>query len=223
MQTSRVYMPPCAWGEEPLDSSLFPSEYLPYWSAEIQAVRNDLQACLAPQLVYASYVHPVFTDRSVCLEGQELPIGQKWVRLLKGCQSLLPVVYTLGEGVYALYRRYQQAGEYLKGYVCDVLANRALDETLADFRRYLLEKQGMRNLSFLISPGCGGWNIIGQSALFACVDAGKIGVKRTASQVMQPFKSVCGLLAAGGETVYPESECAYCGRKDCGYRKMRHV
>lgn len=223
MPTSFVYIPHFSFGEESADSSLFPSDYLPYLETEVKEVRADLQACVSPQLVYACYEHPTFTDTAVYLEGQCLHVGRKLVRLLEGCQRVMPIVYTLGEDVCDLYRHYQQTGEYVKGYICDILANWALDKTLAEFRRYLTQSQGFRNLSFTISPGCCGWNIADQPTLFATVDAEMIHVKLTASQVMQPFKSISGLLAAGGEMVYPASECAYCGRKDCGYRKMRHV
>lgn len=216
-----VYEPRFSFAEESVDSSLFPSEYLPYWETEAEEVMADLHTCLTPRLAYVRYEHPVFTDDAVYLEGHRLRIGRKLVHLLDGCQCLFSVVYTLGQGVHDLYRRYQQAGEFVKGYVCDSLANRALDKTVAAFRRYLTEEQGLGNLSFVVSPGCCGWGITDQSALFATVDAGMIDVELTVSRVMRPFKSVSGLLAVGGEATYPESGCAYCGRKDCGYQKMR--
>ena len=52
------------------------------------------------------------------------------------------------------------------------------------------------------SPGYCGWHITGQRALFARLEPGKIGITLNDSCLMQPLKSVSGLLAVGRPEIH---------------------
>ena len=69
------------------------------------------------------------------------------------------------------------------------------------------------------SPGYCGWHLSGQRALFACLQPEAIGVTLNASCLMDPLKSVSGVLAAGPADIHrfaPGYEfCADCRTRTC--------
>ena len=69
------------------------------------------------------------------------------------------------------------------------------------------------------SPGYCGWHVSGQRALFAYLDAGEIGVTLNASCLMNPLKSVSGVLAAGPPDIHRFAPtyacCAECRNRTC--------
>jgi hypothetical protein len=68
------------------------------------------------------------------------------------------------------------------------------------------------------SPGYCGWDITGQRALFAALSPDDIGVTLTESCLMQPLKSVSGVLVVGTREIHefrPEFACCpACATKD---------
>ena len=75
------------------------------------------------------------------------------------------------------------------------------------------------------SPGYCGWHVSGQRALFACLRPEAIGVTLNASCLMDPIKSVSGVLAAGPADIHrfaPGYEfCADCRTRTCLGRARR--
>jgi hypothetical protein len=76
-----------------------------------------------------------------------------------------------------------------------------------------------RGLTLGYSPGYCGWHVSGQRALFEYIGAGSIGVTLNASCLMDPLKSVSGVLAGGPADIHrfaPGYEfCADCRTKSC--------
>jgi len=72
------------------------------------------------------------------------------------------------------------------------------------------------------SPGYCGWNITGQRALFAALDPGAIGIELTASCLMQPLKSISGVMVMGPAEIHDFAAdygfCSDCRTKDCRLR-----
>jgi len=72
------------------------------------------------------------------------------------------------------------------------------------------------------SPGYCGWNLTGQKALFAALDASEIGVTLTDSCLMEPLKSMSGLIVLGPREVHEFEDsysfCETCRTHDCRRR-----
>jgi cobalamin-dependent methionine synthase I len=72
------------------------------------------------------------------------------------------------------------------------------------------------------SPGYCGWHVSGQRALFAVLDPSRIGITLRESCLMQPLKSISGVIAVGlaeihdFEDAYPF--CAECETRGCRER-----
>jgi len=72
------------------------------------------------------------------------------------------------------------------------------------------------------SPGYCGWNLTGQRALFSALDPGAIGIRLNARCLMDPLKSISGVMVLGPAEIHEfdndYSFCAACRTKDCRTR-----
>jgi hypothetical protein len=135
---------------------------------------------------------------------------------------------TLGEEVSREIAALFEVGDFALGYVLDAAASCAADglsRLLA--RRYVsgLVAQGevpadRRALDY--SPGYCGWDVTGQRRLFAALEPGRIGLTLTDSCLMQPLKSVSGVLIAGPRAIHrfaPTYDfCDRCEARTCRTR-----
>lgn len=145
-------------------------------------------------------------------------------------QALALFAGTLGAGVDAEIRRLFAAGDAALGCMLDAVAG-AATERLADaaaqrFLESLTPHQAQRLYVLPYSPGYCGWNVCGQSALFAKLHPGAIGIHLTDTCLMQPVKSVSGVLVAAPREEHrfrPDYPfCDRCGTRDC-LPRMRSV
>ncbi len=72
------------------------------------------------------------------------------------------------------------------------------------------------------SPGYCGWNLTGQRALFEALGPGEIGITLTDSCLMEPLKSISGVMVAGPAEIHVFTSdfpfCSECRTKDCRRR-----
>ena len=134
-------------------------------------------------------------------------------------------VATVGERVSAeisdLFARQQPAA----GYMLDAVASEAAEDLATAAGRELLARlesrgeltTGARVLPY--SPGYCGWHVSGQRKLFAFLEPEAIGVTLNQSCLMQPLKSVSGVLVVGDTATHrfhpTYAFCERCGTKQC--------
>lgn len=134
---------------------------------------------------------------------------------------------TLGPAIDDVIRHLFQSGDPALGYVLDVTASSVADR-LADLtgRRFLAHLERARTSAAArvlpYSPGYCGWHVSGQAALFERLRPQQIGITLTKGCLMEPIKSVSGVLVAGRGDVhkfrptYPF--CDACTTHDCRVR-----
>lgn len=138
---------------------------------------------------------------------------------------------TLGPAVDAAIRERFRAGDAPFGWCLDAFASAAAErmgDRVGDCYRLALGESepppALRVLPY--SPGYCGWNVSGQAALFRELSPIEIGVTLSARCLMQPIKSVSGLLVAGSPDAHvfrPSFPfCEPCLTKDC-CRRMASV
>ena len=69
------------------------------------------------------------------------------------------------------------------------------------------------------SPGYCGWNIKGQKELFSLLPENYCKISLTNSFLMNPVKSISGIIGIGKKVEWKDYQCTLCGKKDCPYRK----
>jgi hypothetical protein len=135
---------------------------------------------------------------------------------------------TLGPRVTEALSRCFGAQDFALAYMLDAMASVAAD-TAADVTERRFE-HGLRTRGWATpdgaalrySPGYCGWDVTGQKRLFAQLKPETIGLTLTESCLMQPLKSVSGVILAGPRAIhrFPPSYdfCGRCETRTCRER-----
>ena len=130
---------------------------------------------------------------------------------------------TAGRFIGELSRKHMTSGDTLKGYVYDV-AGSVIVEAAADRMHSVLELEmsemgtGVTNR---FSPGYCGWDVMEQQKLFSLIPDNYCGITLNDSSLMEPVKSVSGIIGTGpGARNLPYS-CGRCENRHCVYRGKR--
>ncbi len=160
-------------------------------------------------------------------EGQNepvTPVGDIYFR----ADRLALFAVTLGEEVSAEIRSRFENGDFAFASMLDAAASVAADN-LAE----ALERRAIAWLSvggaedpypavLRYSPGYCGWHVSGQRQLFAYLEPERIGITLGESCLMQPLKSVSGVLIAGPREIHLFKDaypfCAQCETRGCRER-----
>jgi hypothetical protein len=145
--------------------------------------------------------------------------------ILSRAEHLALFVVTLGEGISQALQRRFAAEDFALAYTLDAMASVAADGAadLAE-RRYdgILRGRGWTTPHGAVlrySPGYCGWDMTGQRRLFAFLRPERIGMALTESCLMQPLKSVSGVMIAGPRTIHrfpPTYDfCNHCEARTC--------
>jgi hypothetical protein len=137
--------------------------------------------------------------------------------------------FTLGAPISAEIKRLFACGDFALGAVLDAAASLATDGAGRVAEEWA-ESQAMGSgtgagpQALLYSPGYCGWHISGQEKLFARLRPQRIGISLSASFLMDPLKSISGVLVAGPAAIHRFSEvypfCGQCKSPTCRERGM---
>jgi hypothetical protein len=140
-----------------------------------------------------------------------------------GSQFLALFAVTLGEAVSSRIRDLFAARELAEGYLLDQIASFTADALAQASARRFEAAVGAPGLAVLpYSPGYCGWAVSGQHALFGRLRPDEIGITVNDSALMQPVKSVSGVLIAAPVAVHTFEPrfacCAACTTMECSER-----
>jgi len=137
---------------------------------------------------------------------------------------------TVGQAVTDKISRLFAENEFVLGNALDVTASEATDRI-----SHVLEERFAQIVSsrpesdtdtvvFAYSPGYCGWHISAQKALFEALHPEKIGITLRASFLMEPLKSISGVLLAGNRSIHRIDNsydfCADCASEPCRARMI---
>ena len=112
--------------------------------------------------------------------------------------------------------------DLLKGYIVDSFASEAVEavcDLLEQKLLKILSSKGL-NITNRYSPGYCEWDVSEQRKLFSLLPENFCNVRLTDSSLMNPIKSVSGIIGIG-ETVKRENyKCNVCGMENCYKRKV---
>jgi len=146
--------------------------------------------------------------------------------ILPGAHRLALFAVTVGEAVCSEIRHLFNTGDPALGYTLDTiasagaegLANAMAQEYQDTFSRSSPNASDVRVLPY--SPGYCGWHVSGQARLFRFLQPERIGISLNASALMEPLKSVSGVLVAAGREIHDfDIEFNFC--TDCAGQECR--
>lgn len=142
---------------------------------------------------------------------------------IKKSDSVTIFLCTAGEEIGLRSRKAMQERDMLRGYIYDVIGSEAVEAT-ADLMQDDLEKAAKSidlKITNRYSPGYCDWNVAEQHKLFTLFSDNFCGIRLTDSALMNPEKSVSGIIGIGENVRFNPYTCGMCDMKDCIYREKR--
>lgn len=187
---------------------------------EVVRLCESGRAFLTPKASYA--VYPAATDGSHELRLGGIPIRGRVASFLAGSEQVVVFVVSAGGAISERSRVAANSGNVLEAWALDALGSYAAEASANALSRYFEQRLCAPGaVSQRYSPGYCGMGLSEQSALFQLVDAASIGVSLSETLLMQPLKSVSGILGIGppGAFAAALSPCELCQLKNCSMRR----
>ena len=185
--------------------------------AVAEDARDELASTLAPAGVLDNLDPGEFADiySGQGFNAPETPLPLIFPR----AEQLSLFAVTCGQAVCDRIRDLFNANDYPLGAALDAGASLAADQAAQvaqdKFTRTLEGRLGVLRYS----PGYCGWHVSGQKALFARLGAAAAGITLSESCLMQPLKSVSGVIVAGLPEIHRFANdypfCSACTGKEC--------
>ena len=143
--------------------------------------------------------------------------------LIKKSDSIAVFLCTAGEGIGIRSRKAMREGDLLTGYIYDVIGSEIV-ESATDLMQNELEKTVIssgKKITNRYSPGYCGWDVAEQHKLFQLVPGNFCGIRLTESALMDPIKSVSGIIGIGENVRFNPYTCNLCDIKNCLHRNAR--
>jgi len=158
------------------------------------------------------------TINNIRFEIKKIVYGQ-----IKKSDSIAIFLCTAGAEIGLRSRKAMQERDLLKGYIYDVIGSEIV-EAAADLMQADLERNMLgtgKKITNRYSPGYCGWDVAEQHRLFNLLPENFCGVKLTSSALMDPVKSVSGIIGIGENVKSNPYTCRMCDMEDCLYRRVR--
>jgi hypothetical protein len=176
----------------------------------------------AEYIVYP-YVRFQEIDRTIEINNIRFNIKKIVYGQIKRSESIAVFLCTAGKEISDLIKKSMKEGDLLEGYIYDIIGSR-IAEGAADLMQNNLkseiEKKGSK-ITNRYSPGYCGWDVAEQHKLFQLVPDNFCRIKLTDSALMDPLKSVSGIIGIGENVRFNQYTCGLCEATDCTYRKIR--
>lgn len=144
-------------------------------------------------------------------------------RQIKEAEEIALFICTAGPAVGAMSSLSMKNGDLLRGYVYDVIGSEvveaAADRMQEELRRSMADNG--KEITNRFSPGYCGWDVAEQHKLFSFFKDNFCGITLTESALMNPVKSVSGIIAIGKNVKYASYQCHLCDDKNCIYRNKK--
>lgn len=152
-----------------------------------------------------------------------LHTGRKISGYMKGSGRIALFLCTAGKIFTGLSQAYQQNGDFLEAFVVESIGSATVENAMDKVQQYLEEdmtEQG-KKITNRYSPGYCEWALSGQRDLFAYIGDHPTVITINESCLMQPIKSVSGIIGIGDEVRKRPYGCDICNSASCAYRNIR--
>jgi hypothetical protein len=162
-------------------------------------------------------------EKTLQVEGVTFNIKPIIYRQMKEAEEAALFICTAGPVIGEMSRNSMKSGDLLKGYVYDVIGSEVV-EAAADRMQEQLRKSMAapgKGITNRFSPGYCGWDVAEQHNLFSFFKDNFCGITLTESALMNPVKSVSGVIGIGRNVRFTPYQCKLCEDKNCIYRNRK--
>lgn len=148
---------------------------------------------------------------------------KKMVSQLSNSAGAVIFICTAGAAIGETSQKMMSDGELMEGYILDLLGSVIVGAATEKIENILFEELKLNgfHLSNRYSPGYCGWPLTEQKKLFSIFPDGHCGIKLSNSCLMEPVKSVSGVIGFGTKVKKHFHECQLCDLQTCIYRNIR--
>jgi len=143
-------------------------------------------------------------------------------KMLRHSERYALFVVTAGPEAENLARSLIAEGNYLDGYIVDLVASALVDlaaDQVQEQVRKMADTDGLK-ITNRYSPGYCSWNVEEQQKLFSLFPEACCGITLSDSSLMNPIKSISGIIGLGTDVMYRDYTCEICPMKDCLFRRV---
>jgi hypothetical protein len=187
---------------------------------QIKRLAKESLSCLEPRGTFS--VYPVTDRKTLSLRVGQVTIHGNIGEFMEHADRVAVFVVTVGEAISRRAVRSRQGGDAFGAWVMDAFGSWAAEasaEALMErIQRHLWDDEA---LTLRYSPGYCGMTMPQQRKLFRLVNADSVGVKLLPSLLMQPLKSISGLVGLGPKEAVSSSRspCDRCPQVGCHMRR----
>jgi hypothetical protein len=163
--------------------------------------------------------------KSILVEGLSLQVKKIVFTQIKKSDSIAIFLCTAGKEIGIRSREYMAEKDLLKGFVYDIIGSEIV-EAAADLMQAELGEAMIRSgkkITNRYSPGYCGWDVADQHNIFKLVNSGFCGIRLTESALMDPVKSISGIIGIGKDVKLSPYTCKMCNMTDCIYRRIKEI
>lgn len=163
-------------------------------------------------------------QHTLVIDGTELDVKKIICGQLNKSEAVAVFLCTAGPGIGSHSEKLMRQGDVLEGYILDVVGSEIVEaamDRIQDELEQHVRRDGL-NITDRYSPGYCGWSVSEQHKLFSLFSDGFCGVTLTPHSLMQPIKSVSGIIGIGRKVSRKGYPCHACDLANCIYRKKKN-
>jgi hypothetical protein len=136
---------------------------------------------------------------------------------LKGSTGAILFMCTAGPGISQLSKKLMGGEDLLLGYIYDVIGSICVEKAIDKIHDNLQQEFAGRGLGVThrFSPGYCNWSVSEQHKLFSFFPKGFCGISLSESSLMDPIKSVSGIIGTGPSVIKKKHPCYFCKDANC--------
>jgi len=194
-----------------------------HFSEVISEVLKEMETVSGIKAEYRIFENIKFHSTDKSIEAGRVVFNIKKIIFgqIKKSEAAAVFLCTAGKEPGLLSRRSMKEGDLLRGYVYDTIGSEIV-EAAADLMQHTLEDEMIntgKKITNRFSPGYCGWDVAEQKKLFHLMHDNYCGIRLTPSFLMDPVKSVSGIIGIGGNVKRHPYTCSLCDMKDCLHRR----
>lgn len=194
---------------------------------QIDEILDECRTFANIKAEYRVYNDIIFdnTAKSVAVDDVTFDIKKIIFAQIKKSDSAILFLCTAGEEIGKRSRQAMQERDLLRGYIYDV-AGSEIVEAAADLMQEEMKRSAEsdgKKITNRYSPGYCGWDVAEQHKLFKLFRDNYCGIRLTPSALMDPEKSVSGIIGLGENVKLNPYTCRLCEMKNCLYRKFQEA
>ena len=163
------------------------------------------------------------TKKSIRAAENELNIKGRLFNEIKDSEKIAFFLCTAGPDISKVSKRLMDEKDLLAGYVLDVIGSIVVEKAMDNIQEQfgnVMNASGYK-ITNRYSPGYCGWKTSEQFVLFRIFPEDFCGVRLTESAMMDPIKSISGIIGIGTHVEYHEYHCELCDAVNCIYRNKK--